>query len=73
VIRRQPGAVRDSTPAASADVARLAGVSRATVSLILNDRIARFNPDTVMRVRACASALGYVHLHGSQRLSGAAF
>jgi DNA-binding LacI/PurR family transcriptional regulator len=44
----------------SSDVARLAGVSRATVSLILNEQTARFSPDTVMRVRACAAALGYV-------------
>jgi DNA-binding LacI/PurR family transcriptional regulator len=61
-LDRQPGAGpgSGSGPATSADVARLAGVSRATVSLILNDQIARFNPDTVRRVRACASALGYV-------------
>jgi DNA-binding LacI/PurR family transcriptional regulator len=38
----------------------MAGVSRSTVSLILNDRDARFSPETVRRVRDCAAALGYV-------------
>lgn len=59
-MARQSARGPDSSPATSADVARLAGVSRATVSLILNEQAARFSPDTVMRVRACAAALGYV-------------
>jgi DNA-binding LacI/PurR family transcriptional regulator len=49
-----------ATPVTSTDIARMAGVSRSTVSLILNDRDARFSPDTVRRVRECAAALGYV-------------
>jgi DNA-binding LacI/PurR family transcriptional regulator len=44
----------------SVDVARLAGVSRATVSHILNDQVERFNEDTVERVRNAAVELGYV-------------
>ncbi|TDC73268.1 LacI family DNA-binding transcriptional regulator [Actinomadura sp. 7K507] len=47
-------------PATSVDVARLAGVSRATVSHVLNDQVERFNADTVERVRSAAAALGYV-------------
>jgi len=48
------------SPVTSTDIARMAGVSRSTVSLILNDQDARFSPDTVERVRSCAAALGYV-------------
>ncbi len=43
-------------------IARQAGVSRATVSLILTNRpeiVARFKPDTVERVRSIAEQLGY--------------
>ncbi|MEU1515109.1 LacI family DNA-binding transcriptional regulator [Streptomyces sp. NPDC005811] len=47
--------------ATSADVARLAGVSRTTVSDVLNDqRVDRYRPDTVERVRQAAAELGYV-------------
>ncbi len=43
-----------------ADVARLAGVSRTAVSLILNDRVGtRLSPDAVERVRRAAEELGY--------------
>jgi DNA-binding LacI/PurR family transcriptional regulator len=45
----------------SADVARLAGVSRATVSYVLNDTEAvRISDATRRRVRAAAEELGYV-------------
>lgn len=45
----------------SADVARLAGVSRATVSYVLNDTAAvRISEPTRLRVRAAAEELGYV-------------
>ncbi|WP_432136703.1 MULTISPECIES: LacI family DNA-binding transcriptional regulator [unclassified Streptomyces] len=45
----------------SADVARLAGVSRATVSYVLNDSGAvRISEPTRRRVRAAARELGYV-------------
>lgn len=54
------GAGTDSGRVTSADVARLAGVSRATVSQILNQQVARFSADTVQRVRASAATLGYV-------------
>lgn len=42
------------------DVGALAGVSQATVSLILNGSpVAKFSPDTVTRVRKAAEDLGY--------------
>jgi DNA-binding LacI/PurR family transcriptional regulator len=42
-------------------VARRAGVSRATVSYVLNDvRASRISPETVARVREAAGSLGYV-------------
>jgi DNA-binding LacI/PurR family transcriptional regulator len=45
----------------SVDVARRAGVSRATVSDVLNgQRIDRYHPGTVERVRSAAAELGYV-------------
>lgn len=43
----------------SADVASHAGLSRSTVSQILNGRDSLFTPETVARVRASASELGY--------------
>ncbi len=46
-------------PATAADVAAHAGVSRATVSHILNGREARFPQSTRDRVRASAAALDY--------------
>ncbi|ROO86577.1 DNA-binding LacI/PurR family transcriptional regulator [Actinocorallia herbida] len=47
-------------PATSADVARAAGVSRATVSHVLNNQVERFSAETVERVRDAALSLGYV-------------
>lgn len=44
----------------SADVARLAGVSRSTVSHILNGQVTRFAEETVERVREAVTRLGYV-------------
>ena len=41
------------------DVARLAGVSRQTVSNVLNGRTAYFSPDTQARVTAAMESLGY--------------
>ncbi len=59
--------------ATSADVARLAGVSRTTVSFVLNDRPATsIAEETRQRVRAAALELGY-HVHGAARaLAGGA-
>ncbi|MEQ6900393.1 LacI family DNA-binding transcriptional regulator [Nocardioides sp. YIM 152588] len=60
-VRDVPGG--DGVPARqprAVDVAHRAGVSRATVSQILNDRGGRFTPATVARVRAAAAELGYV-------------
>lgn len=45
--------------ATSADVAHHAGLSRSTVSQILNGREHLFTEDTIARVRASAAALGY--------------
>ncbi|XVQ14592.1 LacI family DNA-binding transcriptional regulator [Spirillospora sp. CA-255316] len=56
----KPAAPPPRRPATSIDVARLAGVSRATVSHVLNDQIERFSAETVERVRSAAAALGYV-------------
>jgi DNA-binding LacI/PurR family transcriptional regulator len=59
--------------ATSADVARLAGVSRTTVSFVLNDRPnANIGEETRRRVHAAALELGY-HVHGAARaLAGGA-
>ncbi len=42
-----------------ADVARLSGLSKTAVSLILNDRPSRLSEDAVERVRTAAAQLGY--------------
>src|SRR5215469_15033387 len=48
-------------PATSGDVARRAGVSRATVSYVLNGVAgSRISPETAGRVREAAGALGYI-------------
>nr|WP_179342550.1 LacI family DNA-binding transcriptional regulator [Streptomyces sp. alain-838] len=53
----------------SADVARLAGVSRATVSHVLNDQVERFTPETVDKVRQAALELGYVRSAAGRALA----
>ncbi|MFJ9691492.1 LacI family DNA-binding transcriptional regulator [Kitasatospora sp. NPDC101183] len=54
-------------PCTSADVARLAGVSRATVSFVLNDTAGgRVSERTRAKVRAAADQLGYVR-HAAAR------
>jgi DNA-binding LacI/PurR family transcriptional regulator len=55
--------------ATSEDVARLAGVSRATVSRTLSGN-AKVNDDTRRRVEAAATSLGYVPDMAAQSLSG---
>jgi len=45
--------------ATSADVARHAGLSRATVSQVLNGHADRFAADTAQRVLEAAKELGY--------------
>ncbi|WP_225446827.1 LacI family DNA-binding transcriptional regulator [Streptacidiphilus sp. PB12-B1b] len=58
-MTQQPTAPR--TPPTSADVARRAGVSRATVSYVLNDSAGgRISEQTRQRVRAAAEELGYI-------------
>ena len=47
-------------PATSVDVAKRAGVSRATVSHVLNGQTEKFAPETIERVRLAAAELGYV-------------
>ncbi|GHE79298.1 LacI family transcriptional regulator [Amycolatopsis deserti] len=55
-----------------ADIARLAGVSQATVSLVLNDRDAalRISPRTRARVLAAMRERGYVANASAQALAG---
>ncbi|WP_406390165.1 LacI family DNA-binding transcriptional regulator [Streptomyces sp. NBC_00887] len=56
-----PEAPADTSVPTSADVARLAGVSRATVSYVLNNNsTVRISEPTRRRVREAASDLGYV-------------
>jgi DNA-binding LacI/PurR family transcriptional regulator len=56
--------------ATSADVARLAGVSRATVSLVLNGhaKAIRISDQTRMRVSSIAAQLGYTPNHAARSL-----
>lgn len=56
----EAGARPIGKPPRSIDVARLAGVSRATVSHVLNGQEDRFTQETVERVHAAARELGYV-------------
>lgn len=62
--------VGNSRRATSAEVARLAGVSRATVSLVLNNRADELgiSPDTGARVAAAAARLGYQPNHAARAL-----
>jgi DNA-binding LacI/PurR family transcriptional regulator len=59
-VRPTPSVPGRRAPATSADVARLAGVSRSTVSNILNGKGERFSKETAQRVREAAMSLGYV-------------
>ncbi|MFC7457612.1 LacI family DNA-binding transcriptional regulator [Brachybacterium sp. GCM10030267] len=57
--------------ATSADVARQAGVSRATVSYVLNERPGHALPETTrQRVLTAARDLGYVPNHSARALRG---
>ncbi|MEV0055685.1 LacI family DNA-binding transcriptional regulator [Saccharopolyspora shandongensis] len=57
----QPSDSSEPARVTSADVARLAGVSRATVSFVLNDTAAgRVSEATCAKVRAAAAELGYI-------------
>lgn len=60
--RQDPGAVTGSvgTVVTILDVARAAGVSKSTVSRILDERLPRSNSPTAERVRQVAAELGYV-------------
>ncbi|MFJ2478116.1 LacI family DNA-binding transcriptional regulator [Streptomyces sp. NPDC087659] len=60
-MTQTPREPRERSVPTSADVARLAGVSRATVSYVLNNASAvRISEPTRRRVRAAAEELGYV-------------
>jgi LacI family transcriptional regulator len=55
----------------SADVAAMAGVSRTTVSFVLNGRTdAKIRPETAARVRQAADQLGYHPHAGARQLAG---
>ncbi len=63
------GAPTDHRPPTSADVARHAGVSRTTVSYVMNGVLDRgISPQTVARVRSVARQLGYVPHASAQSL-----
>src|SRR6478736_48219 len=72
----EPMARRGTTNAAqasaptSADVARLAGVSPATISLVLNGRASkvRISDETRDRVLSAAAQLGYTPNHAARSL-----
>ncbi|HEY3684400.1 MAG TPA: LacI family DNA-binding transcriptional regulator [Streptosporangiaceae bacterium] len=62
-------APRTHKPATSGDVARLAGVSRATVSFVLNDKQgARISEDTRRRVQLAAEELNYTPNNSARQL-----
>ena len=61
MTRSMPSAARTTTGRATiADVARAAGVSKATVSRFLNHRETLLTPETAARVEKTVAALGYV-------------
>lgn len=51
-----------------ADVAHRSGASKATVSLVLNNKEARISPQTIMRVKKAAQELGYSPNQAAQTL-----
>lgn len=68
-IARENAEVIDRKPVTSADVARAAGVSRTTVSLVLNGvETISLAESTKARVRRAAEELGYVPHSGAQAL-----
>lgn len=63
------GGLPERRPPTSADVARRAGVSRTTVSYVINGVLDRgISPQTVDRVRRAARQLGYVPYASAQSL-----
>ncbi|MBO1905412.1 LacI family DNA-binding transcriptional regulator [Microvirga sp. 3-52] len=68
-VKNESTARRGSAPT-SADVARLAGVSQATISLVLNGRASnvRISDETRDRVIAAAAQLGYTPNHAARSL-----
>jgi DNA-binding LacI/PurR family transcriptional regulator len=61
---------RSTAAPTSADVARLAGVSQSTISLVLNGRASnvRISEETRERVMSAAAALGYTPNHAARSL-----
>jgi LacI family transcriptional regulator len=70
VTRRVPTNAAQASIPTSADVARLAGVSPATISLVLNGRASkvRISDETRDRVIAAAAQLGYTPNHAARSL-----
>lgn len=65
----RPRARRRTKPVRLCDVARAAGVSTATVSMVVNNN-PRISPATQRRVRRAVERLGYQPSHAAQVLSG---
>lgn len=68
--RKSTGEHSAAAAPTSADVARLAGVSQATISLVLNgrDSAVRISPETRERVMSAAAQLGYTPNHAARSL-----
>ncbi|MBB4145746.1 LacI family DNA-binding transcriptional regulator [Rhizobium rhizoryzae] len=70
MTRKRTDQTTNATAPTSADVARLAGVSQATISLVLNgrDSAVRISPETRERVISAAATLGYTPNHAARSL-----
>jgi DNA-binding LacI/PurR family transcriptional regulator len=68
--RPQPDRTKGTATPTSADVARLAGVSQSTISLVLNGRSSnvRISAETRERVLSAAAELGYTPNHAARSL-----
>jgi LacI family transcriptional regulator len=70
MVQAKPDKTRGTTTPTSADVARLAGVSQSTISLVLNGRASnvRISAETRDRVLSAAAELGYMPNHAARSL-----
>lgn len=70
ILRTRRRSVRKSNKPTIADVAKLAGVSAAAVSYVLNRRLNEVSPQTAERVMAAVRELGYVKNLAAASLTG---